>query len=146
MPAEPRAGDRSTPAARRAAAVATATVADAIQRWVLNSSGAGRGLRGGRWDYSGTRVVRFRLQRARYARDVPVSGTATWRIADGAVRARLRLPGRGRLTCPLEHAPPARRRHARRQARRPAPARVDARSLSRAGTSPETGRERKGIS
>ena len=95
--AAPRADDRSTPAARRAAAVATATVADAIQRWVLNYSGAGRGLRGGRWSFTGERVVRFRLRRARYARDVPVSGTATWRIADGAVRATLRLPGRGRL-------------------------------------------------
>ena len=42
-------------------------------------------------------MVRFRLRRARFARDVPVSGTATWRIADGAVRATLRLPGRGRL-------------------------------------------------
>ena len=42
-------------------------------------------------------MVRFRFSRARFARDVPVSGTATWRIADGAVRARLRLPGRGRL-------------------------------------------------
>jgi pimeloyl-ACP methyl ester carboxylesterase len=96
-PADPRAGDRSQPAARRVAAVATATVADAIQRWVLNSSGAGRGLRGGRWSYSGERVVRFRFRRARFARDVAVSGTATWRLSDGAVRASLRLPGRGRL-------------------------------------------------
>ena len=40
VPADPRAGDRSTPAQRRAAAVAAATVADAIQRWVLNTSGA----------------------------------------------------------------------------------------------------------
>ena len=42
-----------------------------------------------------TRVVRFRFRRARFARDVPVSGTATWRLADGAVRAKLRLPGAG---------------------------------------------------
>ena len=42
-------------------------------------------------------IVRFRFRRARFARDVPVSGTATWRLSDGAVRARLRLPGRGRL-------------------------------------------------
>lgn len=97
VPADPRAGDRSTPAARRVAAVAAATVADAIQRWVVNSSGAGGGLRGGRWSYSGERVVRFRLRRARFARDVPVSGRATWRLADGAVRATLRLHGRGRL-------------------------------------------------
>ena len=95
--AEPRAGDRSSPAARRVAAVATATVADAIQRWAVNAGGASRGLRGGRWSYTGERVVRFRFRRARFARDVAVSGSATWRLADGAVRARLRLPGRGRL-------------------------------------------------
>ena len=64
---------------------------------MVNTGGASRGLRGGRWSYSGERVVRFRFRRARFARDVAVSGTATWRLADGAVRARLRLPGRGRL-------------------------------------------------
>ena len=62
-PREPRAGDRSTRAQRRAAAVAAATVADAIQRWALNTSGASRGLRGGRWSFTGTRVVRFRFRR-----------------------------------------------------------------------------------
>jgi pimeloyl-ACP methyl ester carboxylesterase len=96
-PARPRAGDRSRVGGRRVAAVAAATVADAIQRWQLNSGGADRGLRGGRWSYTGERVVRFRFRRARFARDVPVSGIATWRLSDGAVRARLRLPGRGRL-------------------------------------------------
>jgi pimeloyl-ACP methyl ester carboxylesterase len=95
--ARPRAGDRSLVGARRVAAVAAATVADAIQRWQLNSGGADRGLRGGRWSYTGERIVRFRFRGARFARDVPVSGTATWRLSDGAVRARLRLPGRGRL-------------------------------------------------
>jgi pimeloyl-ACP methyl ester carboxylesterase len=96
-PAAPRPGDRSSTGARRVAAVAAATVADAIQRWAVNSGGADRGLRGGRWSYTGDRVVRFRFRRARFARDVAVSGSATWRLADGAVRARLRLPGRGRL-------------------------------------------------
>jgi pimeloyl-ACP methyl ester carboxylesterase len=97
-PASPHRGDRSTPAARRAAAVAAATVADAIERWTVNFSGADRGLRGGRWSYTGDRVVRFRFRGTRFARDVPVSGTATWRLSDGAVRAGLRLPGRGHLS------------------------------------------------
>ena len=48
-PADPRPGDRSTVADRRVAAVAAATVADAIQRWLLNYDGSSRGLRGGRW-------------------------------------------------------------------------------------------------
>jgi pimeloyl-ACP methyl ester carboxylesterase len=92
---DPAAG-RGRLAARRAAAAALLTAGDAIQRWVVNSGGASRGLRGGRWSYAGDRVVRFRFRRARFVRDLPVSGTATWRLADGAVRARLRLPG-GRL-------------------------------------------------
>jgi TAP-like protein len=78
---------------RVAAVAAAATVADAIARWAINYSGAS----GGRWSYRGDRVVRFRFRRARFARDVAVSGTATWRLADGAVRAELRLPGRARL-------------------------------------------------
>jgi pimeloyl-ACP methyl ester carboxylesterase len=97
-PAAAGSGDRSSERSRRVAAVAAMTVADAIARWALNYSGASRGLRGGRWSYAGDRVVRFRFRGARFARDVPVSGVATWRIADGAVHARLRLPGRGRLT------------------------------------------------
>ena len=56
-----------------------------------------RGLRGGRWSWSGDRFVRFRFRKARFARDVPVSGRATWSLDSGAVRADLRLPGRGRV-------------------------------------------------
>jgi len=82
--------------ARRIAAVAAATVADAIQRWQLNYSGTSRGLRGGRWSYTGTKFVHFRFRRTRFARDVPVSGSATWRLSTGAVRARLTVP-RGHL-------------------------------------------------
>jgi len=93
--AQPAAGTGSR-RARRIAAVAAATVADAIQRWQLNYGGTSRGLRGGRWSYTGTRFVRFRFRRTRFARDVPVGGTATWRLGTGAVRADLRLPG-GRL-------------------------------------------------
>ena len=100
-PAVPRPGDRSTPAARRAASVAAATVADAIQRWALNYSGRGAGLRGGRWSYDGDDVVHFRFERARFARDVAVSGTATWHRLTGSVVARLLVSGprgaRGRL-------------------------------------------------
>ena len=96
-PATAKPGNRSSEAARRVAAAAALAVGDAIQRWVVNSGGASRGLRGGRWSYSGDKVVRFRFRRTRFVRDVAVSGTATWRLADGAVVARLRLPGRGRL-------------------------------------------------
>ena len=96
-PADRRPGDRSTRADRRVAAVAAATVADALQRWLLNYDGSSRGLRGGRWDWSGDHLTRFRFTGARFTRDVPVYGQATWRLATGAVRADLRIPGRGRL-------------------------------------------------
>jgi pimeloyl-ACP methyl ester carboxylesterase len=95
-PADPRPGDRSTVADRRVAAVATATVADVIQRWLLNYDGRSRGLRGGSWTWSGDRLTRFRFNGARFTRDVPVHGEATWRLGTGAVRADLRIPG-GRL-------------------------------------------------
>ncbi len=60
-----RPGDESRPAARRAAAVAAATVADAIQRWAVNYSGESRGLRGGRWSYTGRRHRRGSSSTAR---------------------------------------------------------------------------------
>jgi hypothetical protein len=72
-------------------------VADAIERWMLNYGGADRGLRGGRWTWSGDQFVRFRFHRARFTRDVPVTGTATWSLRTGAVRAHLTVPGRGRV-------------------------------------------------
>ena len=97
VPAVAMAGDRTTVADRRVAAVAAATVADAIQRWTLNYSGSSRGLRGGRWSWSGDRVTRFRFRGARFARDVPVRGRATWRLGTGALSADLTVPGRGRV-------------------------------------------------
>jgi pimeloyl-ACP methyl ester carboxylesterase len=96
-PADSRPGDRSTVAGRRVAAVAAATLADAMQRWQLNYGGTDRGLRGGRWSWSGDKLTRLRFRGARFVRDVPVFGRATWRLGTGAVRASLTIPGRGRL-------------------------------------------------
>ena len=76
--------------ARRHAAAET--VADATTRWQIHDSGRSRGPRGGRWSYTGTRLVRFRFRGARFVRDVPVTGSATWRIGTGAVRASVRVP------------------------------------------------------
>jgi TAP-like protein len=95
-PAHAQPGDHTTVAARRVAASAAAMVADAIQRWSLNYGGSDRGLRGGTWSWSGDRLARFAFHGARFTRDVPVHGRATWRLGSGAVRARLSVPG-GRL-------------------------------------------------
>jgi pimeloyl-ACP methyl ester carboxylesterase len=106
VPADARPGDHTTVAARRMAASAAAMVADAIQRWTLNYGGTDRGLRGGRWRWSGDRLTRFRFDRARFTRDVPVSGRATLRLGTGAVAARLTIPGHGRLRARWElHRP-----------------------------------------
>jgi pimeloyl-ACP methyl ester carboxylesterase len=96
-PADGRPGDHTTVAARRAAASAVAMVADAIQRWSLNYGGSDRGLRGGTWTWGGDRLTRFAFHGARFTRDVPVHGHASWRLGSGAVQARLTIPGRGRL-------------------------------------------------
>jgi hypothetical protein len=96
-PADGRPGDRSPPAGRRVAAVAAATVADALQRWTLNYGGNSRGLRGGRWSWAGDRLTRFRFRGARFTRDVRVDGRATWRLDTGALRADLTVQGRGAL-------------------------------------------------
>jgi len=95
VPAGSRSGDRTSTRARRAAASALAMVADALQRWTLNYGGTDRGLRGGRWSWSGDRFVRFRFRRARFTRDVLVNGRASWRLGTGSVRARLTIPGHG---------------------------------------------------
>ena len=92
-PATSRPGDESRPAARRVAAVAAATVADAVQRWAINFSGASRGLRGGRWSYEGDDVVVFTFDRTRFAGDVAVTGTATWDLATGVLDADVQVAG-----------------------------------------------------
>ena len=92
-PATARAGDESRPVDRRVAAVTAATVADAIQRWFINYSGANRGLRGGRWSYEGDETVAFTFTRTQFAGDVEVTGTATWDLASGAVDADVQVAG-----------------------------------------------------
>ena len=132
-PPTARAGDRSRPRARRAAAVAAATVADAIQRWKLNYGGADRGLRGGRWSYTRRPLVRFRFRRARFARDVPVSGTRDVAARHGRRPRAPHDPGPRHLPRALERSPTARHRDARRPPRRPPPARDAARALDAQG-------------
>ena len=129
-PADPRPGDRSTVADRRVAAVAVSTVADAIQRWLLNYDGSSRGLRGGRWTWSGDRLDALPLPRRALHPRRPGP-----RRRDLATRDR-RGPGGSPGPRPrpaagaLERAPPARDGHAHRPPRRAPPAGDDARALN----------------
>ncbi len=63
----------------------------------MNYSGAGVGLRGGTFTYSGDAITRFRADGLRFVRDVSVDGTVRWNRDTGRVRAVLQVDGpRGR--------------------------------------------------
>ena len=99
-------GDRSRGGDRRAATVAVATVVDAVKR-TLRSSGEAPvpGLRGGAstatWSDEGT--LALDLDGARFARDLAVTGAATWG-ADGALAADVVVRGAASGSLHLEGA------------------------------------------
>ena len=62
-----------------------ATIADVLDRWWNNYSGHGVGLRGGTFRYSGSSVVRFRLDGVRLVDDLAVSGRVVWDRYAGTV-------------------------------------------------------------
>ena len=109
-PATPRPANRASLRARRVAAAAAMTVADAVQRWQINFSGVDRGLRGGTWSYSGDRKTTFAFDDARFVNDVRVTGFATWNLDTGRITGTVvtrgpgGLPGRIRFSWSLEQA------------------------------------------
>jgi hypothetical protein len=94
LPARRARGDHSTLRDRRVAAVAWAAVEDAVYRLPRFAGGKGRGLRGGTVTVKGPRLT---FRRARFARDVPVSGKVTFTAAKSRVRGTITVPG-GRLS------------------------------------------------
>ncbi|MET0839742.1 MAG: alpha/beta fold hydrolase [Marmoricola sp.] len=88
-------GPRSTLRARRTGRVAALTVADVVDRWWNNYSGVGNGLRGGRFSYTGDKVVRFRLNRVKLVPGVAVTGVARWDRYGNKMRVQLTLRGAG---------------------------------------------------
>ena len=92
--ATPAAGDASWLPDRRRAWCAAQAVADAIARYPLLPGTRGAGLRGGsftvlRGTYLTSHPVTLRLRRARFCRDVAVSGKVVWHRTSGRVRATL---------------------------------------------------------
>jgi hypothetical protein len=65
-------------AALHASASAVRTTGDLIERWWNNYSGAGHELHGGKWSYTGDRVVHFKLKNVRLNRNLAVTGRVTW--------------------------------------------------------------------
>jgi hypothetical protein len=93
-------GDRSNPAARRAATVASEAVADVIDRWYAIAGYTGVGLRGGTFSFAATSLVPFprnvwtiRLNGSRFARDLAVTGGGNVPRGRGTARVALQLSG-----------------------------------------------------
>jgi hypothetical protein len=84
---------------RRAVTVAVGALADAPVRWWFSEAARGSGLRGGSFTAKGYPLVRLRLKGVRFASDVRVSGSGSWRFGDGATRGTLTavLPGRTKV-------------------------------------------------
>jgi hypothetical protein len=76
--AHARPGNDAGGRALHASASAVRTVGDVIGRWWNNYSGAGYGLHGGKWSYTGDNVTHFTLKKLRLNRNLAVSGRVTW--------------------------------------------------------------------
>ncbi len=95
-PVTPLPGNRAGPAARRIAAAAAETAGDVIARYFANYSGAGAGLRGGRFSFfQFADGYRFTFERVRWTEDLAVSGRLRWNQTTGAISAWLQLAGAG---------------------------------------------------
>jgi hypothetical protein len=87
--------DASTPLARRVAAVAWAAVEDAIYQTPRLTATTGRGLRGGTFKVRhGKATTTISYRRARFSRDVAVSGVASLDVATSRVTGRVTVAGR----------------------------------------------------
>ena len=86
-------GNHASPAQLRLATVAVLTAGDLMARVNSNTSGRGRGLRGGNFHIvRESAVIHVTLDRVRWVDDVSVSGTVDRPAGrEGMVRARLRL-------------------------------------------------------
>jgi len=111
-PAAPAPGNATNGRGLRLAAVAAATVGDAIARWNYIPDVNGVGLRGGSFTATGDPLVSFRLRGARFTADTAVDGTATWDTASGRVRAVVTIRGPDKTVATLRLAWNDHARHA----------------------------------
>jgi len=95
-PAAASAGSKAGREGRQLAAVGAAVTGDAEWRWFYGDGVTGRGLRGGRYAYSGpASATRIRFRAVRWTTDTTVSGHALWNQDSGLVRAWLTVTGPG---------------------------------------------------
>jgi pimeloyl-ACP methyl ester carboxylesterase len=95
-PATALAGNETNELGLRLASAATETVGDALARYFVNTTGAGAGLRGGRFEFqsSATGYV-FNLHDLQWTEDLEVSGGITWNQLTGAIAADVTLTAPG---------------------------------------------------
>ena len=86
-------GDSGSVRQRRVVTAVSQTVGDVLPRWWANYSGAGRGLRGGTFAYSGSTHVKFRMRGLRFVSDLPVTGRMHWDRKTGKVVVRVHFSG-----------------------------------------------------
>jgi pimeloyl-ACP methyl ester carboxylesterase len=90
VPAAPARGNAAGRAARQAAAIGVASVADELSRFPLLDGDRDLGLRGGRVTFApGPGLLGVRLRGVRWVRDATIDGTATFGRRTGQAVARL---------------------------------------------------------
>ena len=94
-PAAQGASVRSSAADRRVVNASLYAAGDLFSRWWINYTGAGVGLRGGTFTYTGDDLTKFKLHGLKFVRDVSVDGTVRWSRTTGHVRAVLDVDGPG---------------------------------------------------
>jgi pimeloyl-ACP methyl ester carboxylesterase len=86
-------GNEATPEELRVVAAAAYTAGDALERWWVNNSGKGVGLRSGSFRYrtSGSHSL-YKFKKLRWVEDVEVSGDADWDYNfPGLVKVRVKF-------------------------------------------------------
>jgi pimeloyl-ACP methyl ester carboxylesterase len=91
-PAAASQGNQAGTDSLRLASAAAETVGDALARYLLNTTGAGAGLRDGRFSFAPERRgYVFKLDRLRWTADAAISGTLAWNQLDGRIQADISL-------------------------------------------------------
>ncbi len=92
-PATASPGNEATPDELRIATAAAYTVGDALERWWVNTTGKGVGLRGGTFSYrtSGSHSL-YKFKHLKWVEDVAVSGEGDWDYRyPGPIKVRIKV-------------------------------------------------------
>ncbi len=96
QPAKQGSSVKSSSNDRRLVTAALAVAGDLVPRWWNNYTGDGVGLFGGTYSYTGDDVLRFRVKKYGFVRDVKATGTVVWNRDTGVYTVDLDVFGPGR--------------------------------------------------